>query len=422
VASSSDCDDGNDEVYPGAPEQCNGADDDCDGLTDDGVTTSTWYLDGDDDGYGLSSASTTDCAQPVGYVAEPGDCDDSARAINPDAAERCDGIDNDCDGHVDGDDLDLVGGTTWYADDDGDGYGDASSPLVDCSLPSGYSASATDCDDLDPDIHPGAEEICDEVDNDCDGDIDDGDSSVTGTSTWYRDADGDGHGSSTSLRACDQPTGYAPSSGDCADSDASAYPGATEVCDGADNDCDASIDEGVLGTAPSCTAEDCAEIIADNPTASSGTYYLDRGSYYCQHSKDGGGWTRIKSNALVYGTGVDSSSYNSEGFTWDQVLFEWSSGSVHAHCTYPESLTGCNNLGFRFGSENWGVPANWGASICGGTIAYYTSATTYIGGYDFVIDRPSSTDTIMLGTLEGIFSCTTSDNPGSAYVNIYVRR
>lgn len=137
---------------------------------------------------------------------------------------------------------------------------------------------------------------------------------------------------------------------------------------------------------------------------------------------DGGGWTLVQDGAHVYGTGYDTSYYNSEGFTWDEALFAYGSGSVHAHCTYPGSLTSCNNLGFQFGSESWGVPLNWGSSICGMSTKSYTSATSYIGGYDFVISRTSSTDTIRLGTLEGVSSCTTADNPGSAYLDIYVRR
>jgi hypothetical protein len=100
----------------------------------------------------------------------------------------------------------------------------------------------------------------------------------------------------------------------------------------------------------------------------------------------------------------------------------YNSGSVHAHCTYPGSLTGCNNIGFQFASESWGVAQNWGSSICGMPTTDYTGNTSYIGGSDWVIDRAESTDTIRVGTLEGISSCTTSDNPGTAYMDLLVRR
>jgi hypothetical protein len=137
---------------------------------------------------------------------------------------------------------------------------------------------------------------------------------------------------------------------------------------------------------------------------------------------DGGGWTRVKASAPIWGTGYDNTGYNSEGFTWDEVMVSHASGSVHAHCTWPTDLPGCNNLGLRFGSESWGLPLNWGASLCGlGTVSY-ASATRYPGGQLFVISRTSSTDLVRVGTLEGIAACTTSDNPGSAWVDVWVRR
>ncbi|HNH46614.1 MAG TPA: hypothetical protein PKY30_06230, partial [Myxococcota bacterium] len=71
---------------------------------------------------------------------------------------------------------------------------------------------------------------------------------------------------------------------------------------------------------------------------------------------------------------------------------------------------------------NWGVPLNWGSSICGMATTDYTGATRYIGGYDFVVSRAQSTQTIRLGALEGISNCTTSDNPGGAYLDVYVRQ
>lgn len=159
-----DCDDTNDQIYPGATEVCNGLDDNCDGQTDEGDVCST--VDNDGDGY-----------SPAG-----GDCDDSDADIYPGADdEPGDGIDSDCDDEMDPeddveddddadtgteDDDDDVSGTD-ETDDDGDGY----------------SEDAGDCDDADADIHPSAEErefdsdgnvvtTIDGIDNDCDGEID----------------------------------------------------------------------------------------------------------------------------------------------------------------------------------------------------------------------------------------------------------
>ena len=420
-----DCDDGEITTYPGADEYCDGHDDDCDGTTDeaDAVDATTWWLDADGDSYGGASLSLTQCSQPSGYVASSSDCDDLAAAVNPGATEVCNDTDDDCDGSTD----EGLSTSTWYADSDGDGYGDASTTTADCGQPSGYVADATDCDDGAAAINPAASEVCDSLDNDCDGDIDDDDPGLSGGSTWYLDGDGDGYGDATSTTdACLLPSGYASDATDCDDASSAVNPGASESCNGDDDDCDGDIDEGVLGTGAACAADDCAEVLDDDPSALDGSYYLDVNgtvtAYTCDMTTDGGGWTRVGASVAVWGTSYDTTYYNSEGFSWDEVLFAYVSGSVHAHCTYPTALTGCNNLGFQFASQSWGVPLNWGSSICGMSTTDYTSNTTYIGGYDFVIDDSLSSDTIRVGALEAISGCTTSDNPGTAYLDIYVRQ
>ena len=108
-----------------------------------------------------------------GYVTGS-DCDDDDPDSYPGGTEYCDGADNDCDGVVDDDALDTL---AWYADNDGDGYGNAQNHQLSCRQPSGYVSDARDCDDSDANVHPEASEIADGVDNNCDGSVDeDGDS------------------------------------------------------------------------------------------------------------------------------------------------------------------------------------------------------------------------------------------------------
>ncbi|MCB9763626.1 MAG: hypothetical protein H6739_27910 [Alphaproteobacteria bacterium] len=342
VADNTDCDDTRDDVYPEAEEVCDEVDNDCDGTADEDVTL-TFYQDVDGDSFGVDDATTQACAAPTGYAEVSGDCDDAEPAVNPAATEVCNEIDDDCDGVTDEDDAADAG--TWYADSDGDTYGDAATSTVSCDQPTGYVADDDDCDDTDaslnPDtvwyvdydadgygatritaqsctqpsgfvansddcedtdaaISPSAQEICDDIDNDCDGLTDDDDSSVDPSNgdTFYADADADGYGdaSSTTL-SCDTPSGYVSDDTDCDDTDSATNPGAAEACDGVDNDCDGVADSGLLGSDTLCAAESCLEILNDGSSTGDGDYYLDplnTGTatlYTCDMTTDGGGWT-----------------------------------------------------------------------------------------------------------------------------------
>jgi len=246
VAEPTDCDDADADTYPGAPERCDGEDDDCDGAIDeaDAVDPLTFYADADGDSHGDPALTATACEAPAGYVDSADDCDDSRADINPGMPERCNGYDDDCDGLTD--EASAVDAAAWYPDLDSDTYGDASSPTFACSAPAGLTATGGDCDDADSAIHPAATEVCDSVDNDCDARTDDADSPVSGTTTFYADADGDAYGlSARTTQACLLPTGYAAVAGDCDDSAVAVNPGATEQCDAAntDEDCDGKADD-----------------------------------------------------------------------------------------------------------------------------------------------------------------------------------
>ena len=265
-----DCDDGDGGVYPGASEVCNEVDDDCDGHTDEDLTT-PYYADEDADGYGDISHVAEACEQPAGHVADSSDCDDGDEAVNPDAVEVCNAKDDDCD-----DAIDEGVTTTYYADEDGDGAGDPDRPWEACSQPDNYAPEGNDCDDGEPELnqqdldldgygtcdgdcddqdasrHPDAPEVCNEVDDDCDGNIDE-DASDAGV--WYLDTDRDGYGDPDSYQsACACPAGHVEESGDCDDNDSRVYPGADELCNGED--------------------DDCSGVEDDNPV-NGDTYYLD---------------------------------------------------------------------------------------------------------------------------------------------------
>ncbi|MDG1480426.1 MAG: putative metal-binding motif-containing protein, partial [Myxococcota bacterium] len=231
-----DCDDGDAAVNPDATEVCDGIDNNCDGDTDtDAVDQDTWYADADADGFGDASSSTTGCEEPSGYVSDDTDCDDTEIAVNPDADEVCNGVDDDCNGDIDTDAIDQ---DTYYADADADGYGGTSSTAA-CDLPSGYADNSDDCDDGEALSNPGEVEVCDSIDNDCDGDTDEG-----VTTTYYLDDDGDGFGGiDFSQESCVQPSGYVADATDCDDAESAANPGEVEVCDSIDNDCDGDTDE-----------------------------------------------------------------------------------------------------------------------------------------------------------------------------------
>jgi len=245
VLEDGDCDDDDATIHPGADEHCDGLDNDCDGSTDESgsLDESAWYADADGDGYGDGASPTDACDQPKGHVSDDSDCDDSDVAINPDADEHCDGVDNDCDGELD--EASAVDAVSWYRDSDGDGFGDAANSSTACSQPSGYVSDDSDCDDHEATVYTGADERCDGLDNDCDGSTDE--SGALDESTWYADADGDGFGDAASSRdACDQPSGHVSDDSDCDDGDAAINPQADEHCDGVDEDCDGTADEDAL--------------------------------------------------------------------------------------------------------------------------------------------------------------------------------
>lgn len=223
-----DCDDSDPEVFKGQFEICDGKDNNCDPerLIDEVQEQAPWFLDVDGDTYGdPTSTPIFSCYRPKGRVLSQNDCNDNNNKINPNATEICDGLDNDCNGWADA----RAKGVNNFEDDDGDGVADA-----DCG--------GEDCDDTDPRTAGGAEEVCDHIDNDCDGEVDE----QTVQNIWYLDEDGDGWGVviGSALASCNPLAGRASRFGDCDDTNNAIHPEVTEYCDGLDNDCDGVVDEG----------------------------------------------------------------------------------------------------------------------------------------------------------------------------------
>jgi hypothetical protein len=294
VDNGDDCDDANADISPSAAEACDGVDQDCDGVVDNGLATSTWYTDSDEDGFGDPTTGVDACAQPPGAIADSTDCDDTSADISPSAIEICDGVDNNCDTFADDDDggVDPASETTFYRDRDRDGFGDDAAVVQACVNPDAahYQTVGGDCDDADVQVFPGQVEICNSIDDNCDtlvdeddplldpamldtfyvdadqdgvgdesqpvqgcfrgpgqadtfGDCDDGDPALGAPQLWVLDADADGVGAGAPLgpESCFAPQPDAVPQTlpeDCADADPLVYPGAVDTCaDGIDQDC-----------------------------------------------------------------------------------------------------------------------------------------------------------------------------------------
>ncbi len=282
-----DCNDSDAAMSPVALEVCDARDNDCDTMVDEGVGV-TCYADNDGDTYASMGApplalcpvsGRTEYGNcPFGYTARTpagvstSDCADGVASTYPGALEACDGVDNDCNGIVD-DGMRVV----CWADGDDDGYAPAGAAMtMECPVSARTAVGGcpmnmtnrdpsvtgqADCEDTMAAIRPGAVELCDGIDNDCNG-VDD-----AARVTCWPDADNDTYaptGASSSMQCPDAgrtTVGLCPLSftnrdpataADCADSNASVHPGATEMCQvpAFDQNCNGDADEGQVTCFP----------------------------------------------------------------------------------------------------------------------------------------------------------------------------
>jgi len=185
----------------------------------------------------LTACPDTDVDNDGDGVPSSEDCDDEDPNVFPGNVEVCNGLDDDCNELVD----DRLEFSDWYPDVDVDEFGDeAADPVSSCMEEvDGHVLDATDCDDTEADVHPGAPELCNDRDDDCNGLIDDDVQYLD----WYPDTDGDGFGDEDAdpTNACDRPgEAWAADGGlDCDDTDPEINPDAEEIPgDGIDQNCD----------------------------------------------------------------------------------------------------------------------------------------------------------------------------------------
>ncbi len=252
-----DCDDKDALAYPQAPETCGSKDANCDGKVAPENTTgcTLYYVDTDVDKYGVATAPKCLCQPETPNTAlELGDCEDNNNAINPKAAEICNGKDDDCDG--DTDPPDSGGCTTYYRDVDGDLVGNGLDSACLCTPTATYPVQVGgDCEDDNKAVNPSATELCNGKDDDCDTQTDEQD--ALGCKLFYRDEDEDDVGlSSDSLCLCSAFGDFRTNvAGDCNDDDPGVAPTKSEKCNTKDDNCDGNIDE--------AGAESCSVYYAD---------------------------------------------------------------------------------------------------------------------------------------------------------------
>ena len=328
-----DCDDSDSSIHPGAAEACDGVDDDCDAQTDEGIADCCAASATQPCGVaqGACAVGTSTCGATFAW----GPCLDAGGTpvvLPGDVAETCNGLDDDCDGETD--EPGTADCAAYWTDADADGFG-TGSPVCACSPAASFTAAEPgDCDDFRATSHPGAAEACNGLDDDCDGQTDEG----FGL--------GGACNSGTGACAVAGQTVCEPD-GSAATCDATPGTPGTELCNGLDDDCDGQTDEDTADAGAPCDGED-----AD--LCNEGTIACETAGLVCgDHSAD----------SLELCNGVDD---DCNGYTDEAVTDAWlgqaccGTGNVADDCTNTGSGTRC-----RTGAQT----CSGGGAACVGAVA-----------------------------------------------------
>ncbi|MCO4762159.1 MAG: putative metal-binding motif-containing protein [Myxococcales bacterium] len=389
-ALATDCDDKKSTVNTNAKESCATTyDDNCNDDNNDvgAVKCINYYTDSDSDGFGDKKKPPVCLCAPIPakqlIVTKGGDCNDLNGGVNPSKQESClTSWDDNCNDS--NNDSGALACTNFYKDSDGDGFGaKGSTPLCLCvaNKPLKFTALKDgDCDDTTGTVKPGVKDQCSSqgIDDNCDGSTDLEDS--VGCSMYYYDGDGDGAGIGAPRCLCSASAATkftAKKSGDCHDSNSTIKPGAVELCNGADDNCNKTKDEGATAQCQSAKNATVQCVSASCSIAKCASKYFDVDKKYstgCECKADGQYGIKGNSctNAIIGATLVDTKKQRvtytgnlmpNEGSQWYRVS-TLDAANVNACDNYDVRIRFLSNPGGVFQMDVYRGSCSASAQLC----------------------------------------------------------